>query len=126
MERRELLSEYVKNYRQRPFDLFDSIFVEQMKGVFKKGDTLLAISASGNSSNVVRAVKFAKELGGKTMCFVGFSGGKLKDISDLVLYTPSGKGDYGPIEDLHMILGHLVVNYFSIDKEFLGIECHEI
>ncbi len=101
---------------------FDDIFVEQMKGVFEKGDVLLAISASGNSPNVVKAVEFAKEIGCKTMCLVGFSGGKLKDISDVALYTPNAEGDYGPIEDLHMILDHLIVNYLSVDEEFLGIK----
>lgn len=101
---------------------FDDIFVEQMKGVFEEGDVLLAISASGNSPNVVKAVEYANQLGGKTMCFVGFTGGKLKEISDIALYTPNAKGDYGPIEDLHMILDHLIVNYFSVDEEFLGIK----
>ena len=101
---------------------FDDVFVEQMKGNFKEGDVLLAISASGNSSNLIKAVEFARELGGKTLCFVGFSGGKLKEISDVALYTPNSKGDYGPIEDLHMILDHLIVNYFSVDREFLGIK----
>ncbi|NQT02648.1 MAG: SIS domain-containing protein [Planctomycetes bacterium] len=101
---------------------FDDVFVEQMKGVFEKGDVLLAISASGNSPNAVKAVEYANELGGKTMCFVGFTGGKLKEISDIALYTPNAKGDYGPIEDLHMILDHLIVNYFSVDEEFLGIK----
>ena len=101
---------------------FDDVFVEQMKGNFEEGDVLLAISASGNSPNVVKATQFAKQLGGKTISFVGFTGGKLKDISDVALYTPNAEGDYGPIEDLHMILDHLIVNYFSVDKEFLGIK----
>lgn len=100
---------------------YDEIFVEQMKGVFNKGDLLLAISASGNSPNVVKACEYAKELGGKTIAFCGFSGGKLKEISDMPLYTPNKDKDYGPIEDLHMILNHVLVNYLSKDEEFLGI-----
>ena len=100
---------------------FEDVFVEQMKGMFNKGDLLLAISASGNSPNVVKAVEYAKELGGKTISFCGFTGGKLKEISDIPLYTPNKDKDYGPIEDLHMILDHVLVNYLSTDEEFLNI-----
>lgn len=101
---------------------YDDIFVEQMKGVFNKGDLLLAISASGNSPNVVKACEYAKEHGGKTIAFCGFSGGKLKEISDMPLYTPNKDKDYGPIEDLHMILDHVLVNFLSVDEEFLRIK----
>ncbi|WP_163323654.1 D-sedoheptulose-7-phosphate isomerase [Draconibacterium mangrovi] len=100
---------------------FDDIFVEQMKGVFKKGDVLLSISASGNSTNVVKATEYAKELGGKTIAFVGFKGGKLKELSDISLFVPNKDKDYGPIEDIHMILDHLIVNYLAKDEEFLAI-----
>ena len=100
---------------------YDDIFIEQMKGVFNNGDLLLAISASGNSPNVIKACEYAKELGGKTIAFCGFTGGKLKDISDMPLYTPNKDKDYGPIEDLHMILDHVLVNYLSKDEEFLSI-----
>jgi len=100
---------------------FEDVFVEQMKGMFNKGDLLLAISASGNSPNVVKAVEYAKELGGKTIAFCGFTGGKLKDISDMPLYTPNADKDYGPIEDLHMILDHVLVNFLAKDEEFLSI-----
>ena len=100
---------------------FEDIFVEQMKGRFSKGDVLISISASGNSANVVKAAELANELGGTTIAFVGFQGGKLKEVSKITMHTPSPKGDYGPIEDLHMILAHLIVNYLSEDEEFLGI-----
>lgn len=100
---------------------FEDVFTEQMKGMFNQGDILLAISASGNSPNVVKAVEYANELGGITIAFCGFTGGKLKDISDLPLFTPNKEKDYGPIEDLHMILDHVLVNYLSQDKEFLSI-----
>ena len=101
---------------------FDDIFVEQMRGIFKPGDVLLSISASGNSKNVIKATEFANEIGGKTLCFVGFHGGKLKDICNVALFTPNEKGDYGPIEDIHMILDHMIVNFFSKDEEFLGLQ----
>ena len=100
---------------------YEDVFVEQMKGMFKKGDLLLAISASGNSPNVVKATQYANNLGGTTIAFCGFNGGKLKELADLPLYTPNNDKDYGPIEDLHMILDHVLVNFLSKDKEFLSL-----
>lgn len=100
---------------------FDDIFVEQMRGRFVEGDVLIAISASGNSPNLVKAVEYANSLGGNTIAFTGFLGGKLKELAKVPLYTPNPKGDYGPIEDVHMILNHVIVNYLSQDEEFLAI-----
>jgi D-sedoheptulose 7-phosphate isomerase len=101
---------------------YDDVFVEQMKGMFRAGDILLAISASGNSPNVVKAVEYANELGGISIAFCGFTGGKLKDIADLPLFTPNDDKDYGPIEDLHMILDHILVNFLAEDEDFLSIK----
>ncbi|WDF79156.1 SIS domain-containing protein [Mucilaginibacter sp. KACC 22773] len=100
---------------------FDDVFVEQMRGQFVPGDVLIAISASGNSPNLVKAAEYANELGGTSISFVGFLGGKLNEISSISLYTPNPKGDYGPIEDVHMILNHIIVNYLSTDDEFLSL-----
>jgi D-sedoheptulose 7-phosphate isomerase len=101
---------------------FDDIFVEQLRGRFTDGDVLIAISASGNSPNLIKAAEFANSLGGTTIAFTGFLGGKLKEISKIPLYTPNPKGDYGPIEDVHMILNHVIVNYLSTDADFLAIK----
>lgn len=100
---------------------FHDIFVEQLKGNFKKGDVIICISASGNSENVIKAAQFATAHGGSSIGFIGFTGGKLKEVCTLSLYTPNPKGDYGPIEDLHMIYGHVIVNFLSKDEEFLAI-----
>ena len=100
---------------------FHDIFKEQLRGRFVPGDVLIAISASGNSPNLVVATEFANSLGGVTIAFVGFQGGKLNELAQLPLYTPNPKGDYGPIEDVHMILNHVIVNYLSTDEEFLSI-----
>lgn len=100
---------------------FNDIFVEQLKGHFEKEDVVICISASGNSENVIRAAKYANNHGGSSIGFIGFNGGKLKDVCTLSLYTPSAKGDYGPVEDLHMIFDHLIVNFLSKDQEFLTI-----
>jgi len=100
---------------------FDDIFVEQLKGQFEKGDVLICISASGNSKNVIKAAQFADDKQGTSIGFIGFSGGKLKEACTYTLYTPNPKGDYGPIEDLHMIYNHLLISYFSMNEEFLSI-----
>jgi D-sedoheptulose 7-phosphate isomerase len=100
---------------------YDDVFIEQLRGSFENGDVLLTISASGNSKNVIKATEYANEKGGTTICFVGFDGGTLKEISHLAIHTPNSKGDYGPIEDLHVILDHLIVSYLVKDKEFLEI-----
>ena len=101
---------------------YEDVFVEQMKGMFNKGDLLLAISASGNSPNVVKAVEYAKDLGSKTIAFCGFTGGKLKKIADFPIYTPNKNKDYGPVEDIHMILVHMLINFIVKDDEFLSIK----
>jgi D-sedoheptulose 7-phosphate isomerase len=101
---------------------FDDIFVEQMRGKFNKGDVIICISASGNSQNVIRAAEYAGQMKGVSIGFVGFSGGKLKDCCTISLYTENPKGDYGPIEDMHMIYEHLMVNYLVKDEEFLALK----
>ena len=101
---------------------FDDIFVEQLKGHFVAGDVLLCISASGNSENVVRAAQYANDNGGTSIAWVGFTGGKLKDVSTISLHLENEKGDYGPIEDMHMILDHMIVNYLAEDDEFLSLK----
>ncbi|NHZ85200.1 MAG: SIS domain-containing protein [Planctomycetia bacterium] len=100
---------------------YDDIFIEQLKGQFEDGDAIICISASGNSENVVRAAKYANEHGGTSIAFVGFSGGKLLKEAKISLYTENPKGEYGPIEDMHMIYDHILVNYLAQDKEFLEI-----
>jgi D-sedoheptulose 7-phosphate isomerase len=87
---------------------YDEIFTGQMAELFKARDVLVAISASGNSPNVVKAARLAKRLGGVTIAFVGFGGGKLASICDHVLLVKTGKGEYGPVEDIHMILDHMI------------------
>jgi len=100
---------------------FSDIFIEQMKGNFEQGDAIICISASGNSENVIRAAEFANNHAGTSIAFVGFDGGKLKELAKMVIFTPNHKRDYGPIEDIHMILNHIIVNYLATDDEFLSI-----
>jgi D-sedoheptulose 7-phosphate isomerase len=100
---------------------FEEIFTQQMQDHFNPGDLLITISASGNSMNLVRAASYAQDLGGTSIGLVGFDGGKLKDACSICLFTPNPKGDYGPIEDLHMMICHMLVSYLQDDEEFMNI-----
>lgn len=74
----------------------------------RTGDVVIAISASGDSSNLVTALEYANDAGGLTIGLTGFTGGHLRQVANLGLHVPSEIGEYGPVEDVHMLLGHLV------------------
>ena len=90
---------------------YDLVFVEQLKTLMNPGDVLVAISASGNSPNVVAAVEYANNHGGITVGLTGFDGGQLRDLADVGVHIATPQGDYGPVEDLHLVLDHLVSSY---------------
>ena len=92
---------------------YDSIFTGQMSNLFKKSDVLVAISASGNSKNIVEAVKLAKELKGITIGLAGFDGGELARICDHVIHVKTSKGEYGPVEDIHLMIDHMITSYLT-------------
>lgn len=90
---------------------YDTIFVKQLKIHYRPGDKLVAISASGNSPNIVIAVKWVKQQGGRVVGITGFDGGKLKELSDILIHVNTPKGEYGPVEDIHMILSHMLYTW---------------
>ncbi len=89
---------------------YDDIFVEQMSVLWNRGDLAIGISASGNSPNVLKAIEYAKNHGGKTIGFSGFGGGKLAKMADLNI-TFSAR-NYGVVEDMHLVLTHLISQAF--------------
>ena len=93
---------------------YEKIFVIQMAEHFKEKDVLVVLSASGNSTNVVEAAKYAKERGGISIGLVGFDGGELARICDLVIHVESNQGEYGPVEDVHLILDHMITSHLMI------------
>ena len=90
---------------------YDQVFTSQLKVLLVPGDVVVAISASGNSPNLVGAVRWANEHGGITVGLTGFEGGELKTLSRISVHVPTPAGEYGPIEDLHLIFNHLVTAY---------------
>lgn len=91
---------------------YENIFYAQLKHKIKKEDVLIAISCSGNSANIVKAAKYAKEIGATIIGVTGFDGGELKKISDIEFHVDAPKGEYGLVEDLHMILDHMIYSYY--------------
>lgn len=87
---------------------FDRVFVEQLKNLASPGDLLIAISGSGNSPNILRAVTWAKKNGLSTYGCTGFSGGQLRTIADAGLHVPLD--DMGIVESIHLTAFHWVVD----------------
>jgi D-sedoheptulose 7-phosphate isomerase len=89
---------------------YREIFARQIEGLAQPGDVLLLISGSGNSPNLLRAVECARTIRMTTLALLGMGGGKLAGLVDFSVIAPSD--DYGPIEDIHMVLDHLITAYF--------------
>ncbi len=85
---------------------FERVFERQIEALGRKGDVVFAISTSGNSKNVLRAVHKAKEMGLVTIGFTGGSGGELKSLTDLTFVVPSKKTSR--IQEAHIMVGHIL------------------
>ena len=86
---------------------YDDVFLQQLRNLLERDDVVIAISGSGNTKNVINAILYSKKIGAKTIGLTGFnSGGKLAQIVDVPLIVKTAH--YGPIEDVHMMIGHLV------------------
>jgi D-sedoheptulose 7-phosphate isomerase len=89
---------------------YDCVFVEQLKNFAQPGDLVMAISGSGNSPNVLRAVEYANAIGCRTIALTGRDGGKLGPLAQLNIQVPAPH--MGRIEDAHMIICHMIGYYF--------------
>ncbi len=86
---------------------YDEVFAGQLKAIMDEGDLLVAISGSGNSSNILKAVEYANSIGGNTLAIVGYDGGKLKELSKNAVWVESF--DMQLCEDVHLMFGHMVM-----------------
>lgn len=94
---------------------YDHVYVEQLKNQLEEGDVLLAISASGNSANIIRAVEYARANGGRIVGLTGFDGGILGGLCDI--HINIGLSAIEQVEDLHLMVLHIVVYCFKrMDK----------
>lgn len=95
---------------------YENLFANQLRIHYRPDDILVAISASGNSPNVIEAVQWVKARGGRIVTITGFDGGKLKAMADIAIHVDTPKGEFGPVEDLHMIVDHVVANWLMHDR----------
>ena len=86
---------------------YEVVFEEQLKNFFRPRDLVIGISGSGNSENVLRAVRYAAQNGGRTAGLCGFSGGQLASLVDVALVARSR--DMQKIEDIHMVVVHMTM-----------------
>jgi len=93
---------------------YDAVFSEQLKYYLTDKDALLVVSSSGNSPNVVNACEYANAKGVPTVAFVGFKGGKLKEIARHVVHVEVD--NYGIVEDTHQSLIHCLTQYLKARK----------
>ena len=85
---------------------YSIIFKKQLQTLAEPGDIILGFSGSGKSSNVIKAFKYANEIGCKTIAFTGFDGGILKDIADECIIAEVDNMQHS--EDMHVLLGHMI------------------
>ena len=96
---------------------YECVFAEQLKNFAQPGDVLVAISGSGNSPNVLRAVEYANSIGCTTIALSGRDGGKLGPLAQLNIQA--SVPHMGRIEDAHMIVLHMI-SYYFMDQEGAG------
>ena len=88
---------------------YDQVFAEQLANLLQEDDLVIAISASGNSPNILKGLALARERGARTAALLGFDGGLARDLADVSIVVDSR--DYGTVEDLHLIVNHLVATW---------------
>ncbi len=92
---------------------YDDIFKQQLENLLSPGDVVIGISASGNSKNVLNAIEYATSMDCITIGFTGFGGGQLAKMTDECITVESDR--YGPVEDIHLILEHLVSQRIAVE-----------
>ena len=91
---------------------YENVFYEQLRNRLCDNDLVIAFSCSGNSPNVIKAIKYAKAEGVTVVGVSGFDGGELMELADINFHVRTDIGDYGLVEDVHMILDHLIYSYY--------------
>jgi len=89
---------------------YENMFAEQLQNLIQSGDVLIVISGSGKSPNVLRAMEYARSRSAEVAALLGFDGGPAAELADLAVLVDSS--DYGVVEDAHLIINHILVEYF--------------
>lgn len=101
---------------------YENVFSQQLINLIRPGDIVIAISASGNSKNVLNAVEEAQKYGATTIGFTGFDGGRLGQMVDFHIHVNSRVIEH--VEDVHLMLEHMIVRTIK-DQPFTGIELRD-
>ncbi len=91
---------------------FDMVFAGPLQNYLQDSDCIIAISSSGNSPNIIKAVELAKSRHVPVIGLSGFDGGKLNELADVKIMVPTEKGKYGVVEGAHGVILHLITFYF--------------
>ena len=121
----------LKRSRKKPFKIFplvsnvvvltaisndinyEDIFLSQLKIHFRKEDMLIVMSGTGNSINLIKAARWVKKNGGICLGILGQGGGKLKKICNSSIIVKTQKEEFGPLEDLQLIINHALSHWFQ-------------
>ena len=90
---------------------YENVFVEQLINLVRAGDLLVVISASGNSPNVLKAMRYAQQQSAEVVALLGFDGGAAAALADNAIVVESFS--YGIVEDLHLVVNHILVEHFQ-------------
>lgn len=96
---------------------FEEIFRQQLINLMRDGDVVIAVSASGNSPDVVRALEYAREHEARIVSLAGFEGGKVRELSDVCMVARMNS--YERIEDIQMMILHMAVCFMKTHQELL-------
>lgn len=92
---------------------YDMIFAGPLKNYIQDSDTIIAISSSGNSTNIIKAVELAKSYKLPVIGLSGFDGGRLNELADAKIHIKTEPGEYGVVESVHGTVLHLITQYFK-------------
>lgn len=104
---------------------FEMVFAGPLRNYIREGDTLIAISSSGNSPNIIKAVELAKEYKLAVIGISGFDGGSLNQLADAKILVPTEKGAYELVEGIHAVILHLMTLYFRNYFDYLRKDSEE-
>ena len=95
---------------------YDNVYARMIKGIGKKGDMLIGLSTSGNSTNILKAFEAAREQGMNTIAFTGETGGLMKNVADILLNIPAA--DTPRVQESHIMIGHIICE--MVEEQIFG------
>lgn len=90
---------------------YENIFKLQLKRELSQNDLVVAVSVSGNSENLLKAIEYTSNRKIKSFALLGSNGGALQELVNSSIHISSGAEEFGPVEDVHLVLNHLISNY---------------